>query len=338
MNTIKNVNQMNSKPLISIITPTYNHEEFIGQCIESVLAQTYAFWEQIIVDDGSTDKTADIISDYRDKRIKYIRQSNQGIWKLGRSYNKALDISRGKYIAILEGDDFWPPDKLEMQIRAMEETGAVLGWGKARIINSRSMAMAVSPEDIRPFMGMSKEQMMGALLFENPIPSPTVVCLKSALDQAGGFKQPAGLPYVDEPTWLQLCLQGEFLAENEIRGCYRRHEAQVTAYMLTTMIRASRYSIDFFHSLPADVRANLAERVPGLNEKLLRKEIEYDYYLGRANLLEGKYAEARMNFLKALGRGHASHKAKALIGIISSLCKIDLERLDDLSKKCRIRK
>jgi hypothetical protein len=200
------------------------------------------------------------------------------------------------------------------------------------------MAMAVSPKDIRPFVGVSKEQMMGLLLFENPIPSPTVICRRSALEEAGGFKQPAGLPYVDEPTWLQLCLQGEFLAEDEILGCYRRHEQQVTAHMMTTMIRASRYSIDFFNGLPESVRSKLAESVPGLNEKLKRKEMEYDYYLGRANLMEGKYAEARMNFLKAMGKGHAAFKAKALIGIISSLCKTDLERLDDLSKRCKIRK
>ena len=63
---------MESTPLVSIITPTYNHEKFIAQCIESVLAQTYTAWEQIIIDDGSSDATKDIISKYNDKRIKYI--------------------------------------------------------------------------------------------------------------------------------------------------------------------------------------------------------------------------------------------------------------------------
>ncbi len=59
-------------PLVSIITPTYNHENFISECLESVLAQSYANWEQIVIDDGSTDRTAKIVSQFKDDRIKYI--------------------------------------------------------------------------------------------------------------------------------------------------------------------------------------------------------------------------------------------------------------------------
>ena len=72
------------KPLVSIITPTYNHEKFIGQCIESVLSQTFSTWEQIIIDDGSTDGTLETIARYKDKRIRYIWQENMGIWRLGK--------------------------------------------------------------------------------------------------------------------------------------------------------------------------------------------------------------------------------------------------------------
>jgi len=75
-------------PLVSIITPTYNHERFIAQCIESALAQTYPHWEQIIIDDGSTDRTAEIVARYDDERIIYVRQANQGIWRLAETYNK----------------------------------------------------------------------------------------------------------------------------------------------------------------------------------------------------------------------------------------------------------
>jgi len=104
------------KILVSIITPTYNHENFIGKCIESVLAQTYQHWEQIIVDDGSDDDTKQTIAKYHDKRIKYIKQENKGIWRLNETYNTALKHSNGEIISILEGYDFWPPDKLEKQL------------------------------------------------------------------------------------------------------------------------------------------------------------------------------------------------------------------------------
>ncbi|MGB7570995.1 MAG: glycosyltransferase family 2 protein, partial [Methanothrix sp.] len=73
---------------------------------------TYVAWEQIIIDDGSSDQTGEIILKYNDDRIKYIRQEHKGIWRLSEAYNQALQLSNGDYIAILEGDDFWPPNKL----------------------------------------------------------------------------------------------------------------------------------------------------------------------------------------------------------------------------------
>ena len=119
-------------PVVSIITPTYNHEGYIAQCIESVLSQTYPHWEQIIIDDGSSDRTGDIASQYKDERIKYIRQNNRGIWRLGELYNEALRLAKGEYIAILEGDDFWPSNKLELQLKAHFGSSAVLSWGGQR--------------------------------------------------------------------------------------------------------------------------------------------------------------------------------------------------------------
>ena len=77
-----------TSPKVSIITPTYNHEKFIGQCVESVLAQTYPNWEQIIIDDGSTDRTGEIVAQYKDERVKYIRQDNLGIWRLSKRVNR----------------------------------------------------------------------------------------------------------------------------------------------------------------------------------------------------------------------------------------------------------
>jgi len=132
---------MAARPMVSIITPTYNHERFIAQCIESVLAQSYPYWEQIIIDDGSTDRTSEIVARYRDDRITYTRQENRGIWQLSRIYNDALMRSKGQYIAILEGDDFWPPHKLERQMKAFEESNADISWGRG----PSQIAMEISP-------------------------------------------------------------------------------------------------------------------------------------------------------------------------------------------------
>ena len=106
--------------LVSIITPTYNCGKFIGQTIESVLNQSYQNWEMIIVDDCSTDNTKEIVEKYvkQDKRIKYyVLEVNSGA---AVARTKAMQLASGEYIAFLDSDDLWMPDKLEKQILFMK--------------------------------------------------------------------------------------------------------------------------------------------------------------------------------------------------------------------------
>lgn len=306
---------MATDPLVSIITPTYNHENFIAQCLESVLSQSYVAWEQIVVDDGSTDRTGEIISQYKDERIKYIRQANKGILRLAESYNMALQISKGEYIAILEGDDFWPSDKLRIQIDAMRGSDSILSWGMANIIDREGNLLDVLPKDIKQFAYKSREDQLLSLLFANPMHSCTIICRKSALIAVGGFKQPEMIPCVDGPTWLEMSLRGEFLPIDAVLGCYRRHDNQITSVMKTSMLRASLYSAEFFRNLPSDVRASLGEDIQDIYARLDRKSRENDYYMGRAYLREGRWADARKFFLKAINEKNVpSIKAKALWG------------------------
>lgn len=107
--------------LVSIITPTYNCGKFIGETIESVRAQNYTRWEMIIVDDCSTDNTEEVVASYHDDRIVYIRNDvNSGA---AVSRNRALRMARGRWMAFLDSDDLWMPEKLERQIKFMEENG-----------------------------------------------------------------------------------------------------------------------------------------------------------------------------------------------------------------------
>ncbi len=245
-------------PLVSIITPTYNHEKFIAQCIESALAQTYPHWEQIIIDDGSTDRTAQIVARYDDERIIYVRQDNQGIWRLAETYNNAMRRSKGEFIAVLEGDDYWPPNKLERQMESFEGSGAVLSWGRGALTDSKGNIITYRPEDIKPFIGISRYDMLRDLLFNNPITACTVICRREALASIGGFKQPEYAPYLDRPTWLELGLRGDFLAIDDLLGYYRKHERQVTSTMKLSMFKAGRHTADFFSSLPPEIRNAIA--------------------------------------------------------------------------------
>ncbi len=318
-------------PLVSIITPTYNHENFISECLESVLAQSYTNWEQIVVDDGSTDKTAETVSGYKDDRIKYIHQENRGIYRLGEGYNMALQISQGDYIAILEGDDRWPSEKLKIQIDAMKKSDAILSWGRAEIVDNMGRILAVLPPDMGSFMNLSRRQQLARLLIGNPMHSCTIVCRKSALQSIGGFSQPEGLPFVDGPTWLKLCLIGDFLPIDAVLGCYRRHDSQISSAMKSSMVLSGIYFVEFFKGLPADVRASLVDEDANFAARMDRKAREIDYYLGRAYLREGRWSDARESLLKAIREENLpSIKAKAVLGILCALLRTDLEWLASL--------
>lgn len=102
-----------SLPKVSIISPTYNHEGFIADCIESVLRQTSRNWEMIIIDDGSTDETDQTVNPYcADPRVKYISQENKG---LSAARNREMKTSNGGYIQFLDADDLIHNEKLERQ-------------------------------------------------------------------------------------------------------------------------------------------------------------------------------------------------------------------------------
>ena len=114
--------------LISIITPNYNCEKFIGQTIDSVIAQNYDNWEMIIIDDCSTDKSIDIIEMYvkKEKRIKLIKlDTNSGVSK---ARNIGFQSANGDYIAFLDSDDYWDKNKLQEQINFMQNGDIVLSY------------------------------------------------------------------------------------------------------------------------------------------------------------------------------------------------------------------
>lgn len=116
--------------LVSIIVPVYNAEKYIRETMDSVLAQTYPHWELLLVEDGSSDGSVDVIEEYiaekGESRIRLIRlPSNLGA---ARARNKGLEEASGRYIAYLDADDLWTPEKLEHELRFMEEKGAAFAF------------------------------------------------------------------------------------------------------------------------------------------------------------------------------------------------------------------
>ena len=105
-------NKLISSEKVSIVIPTYNHAKYLGKCVNSVENQTYNNWEAIIVNNNSTDNTIDIINSFNDKRIKTININNDGI--IAKSRNIGIQSASGSYIAFLDSDDWWYPNKLEI--------------------------------------------------------------------------------------------------------------------------------------------------------------------------------------------------------------------------------
>lgn len=99
-----------TRPLISIVIPAYNHEQFVGYAIDSVLGQTYQNFEVVIVNDGSTDGTEEVIQGYEDQRIRYYYQENQDAYN---TINRGISLARGEFVSILNSDDIYVSDRLE---------------------------------------------------------------------------------------------------------------------------------------------------------------------------------------------------------------------------------
>lgn len=133
-----------TKDLVSIITPSYNTARFIAATIRSVQVQTYTNWEMLIVDDCSTDGTDNVVKPYveADARIRYLKnEMNSGA---AVSRNRALREARGRWIAFLDSDDLWEPEKLERQVRFMEENGYAFSYTCYSEMDEEGKATGVS--------------------------------------------------------------------------------------------------------------------------------------------------------------------------------------------------
>lgn len=213
-------------PLVSVIIPTYNSANYIALSIDSAIKQTMRDFEIIVVEDGSTDDTKNRLDAYRNI-INCIYQSNHG-----RSFarNVAIRQARGKYIAFLDSDDLWLPDRLEKQVAILEASPEIqLVYSKAKIIDSLGNAHQVwgHPSEIGEAI-MEPGRIYEQLILGNFIPILTVTLRRSALEQAGYFDEQLSYPE-DWDLWLRLAHPGNFFYIPETLACYRIEDEVRTA-------------------------------------------------------------------------------------------------------------
>lgn len=163
-------------PKVSVNICCYNSEKFIKEALESVLEQSYIDFEVIIIDDGSVDDTKNIIESFSDPRIRYFYQENQG---LSASRNRAVTLSKGQYIALLDHDDIWESNKLYLQVKILDnnkEIGVVFSDGYA--INDKKKRLFRFSKNSKPYRGRVENNLFKA----NWIACSTLVIRKNLLD------------------------------------------------------------------------------------------------------------------------------------------------------------
>ncbi|MDR7073187.1 glycosyltransferase family 2 protein [Fictibacillus barbaricus] len=158
-------NKTTSTPLISIITPTFNGLKFIEYTANSIISQSYSKWEWLIVDDFSTDGTQQYLKELaqKDDRIKVTLLNENSGTAIAR--NTAIQEARGKYIAFLDSDDVWHPEKLNKQIRFMQENDYAFSFSQYRIMNedgTHTEKLIKVPEKI-DYNGLLKNTIIGCL-------------------------------------------------------------------------------------------------------------------------------------------------------------------------------
>ena len=224
--------------LVSIITPVYNAERFIAQTVDSVIAQTYAQWEMLLVDDCSTDRSAQIIAQYaqRDGRIRYIRlERNMGA---AAARNRGLDEARGRYVAFVDSDDLWKADKLDKQLKLMGEKHAGFTFTAIEIIGENGTV--IKPKrPVRPVINY------GFLLSNTMIACSSVVVDRVV---TGDFRMPSVRKGQDFATWLSLMRGGlKAYGLDEALVGYRMVKGSISSNKLGALKRTWRIYRDQEH-------------------------------------------------------------------------------------------
>lgn len=205
------------EPLVSVVVPTYNRRDFIGETLASVMAQTYANFELIVIDDGSTDGTREFVLDAfgHDPRLRYISQPNS---ERAVARNRGIRESRGEFVAFLDSDDLWLPSKLERQVSAMWIDGA------PECCFSLFDVLTSDAPNFEPVSLPPQGDIFEPLLNHCFIGSMTPLIQRRCFDVVGGFCEDRRLLcFEDWEMWTRLASAFRWTLVPEILGRYRLH-------------------------------------------------------------------------------------------------------------------
>ncbi len=297
------------QPLVSIIMPTYNYAQFIGDAIRSVTNQTYKNWELIVIDNYSEDNTEEIVNSFNDSRIKYIKFRNNGI--IGASRNLGIKESIGEWVAFLDSDDVWHPLKLEKVNQVIiVDSDAILICHKGRQIKDGVPGKILKSG---PFFN----NMYDRLLFKGNILSTSALVVKrEKLLSTGGFSEEKEFVTVEDyEYWMRLAKVGKFHFINDILVEFHIHSKN--GHSKNECLNVERHA----RALISVVSHHLSLLPDGVSFQKKRKRLSQAWCTGgRLLLASGAFKSARDFCIE--GFNYSLWNPKGWAVLILSLLKI----------------
>lgn len=238
-----------TEPIVSVLLPVYNCELYLGAAIQSILSQTFADYELIIIDDGSTDSSASVVDRFHDSRIHFIQQNNQG---LASTLNRGICLARGRYIARQDADDLSYPNRFALQVDYMERHPrcALLGtW--AQIMEGETLSERFHRHPT------AASELRYQLLFNNPFVHSSVMIRRSVLDKVGVYStDPERQPPEDYELWSRIAREHDIANIPRILQVYREIPGSLSRVgpspFRRSLIKICAENISTAAGLPAD--------------------------------------------------------------------------------------
>lgn len=237
---------MMSLPGVSVLLPTYNRADYLRATIQSALDQTHPPYEVVVVDDGSTDSTAEVVRRLAEPRVRYVFQQNRGV---SAALNTAFRASTGRYIALLGSDDLWLPSLLAEEVPIMDENPAVgLVYARAQGMDpqDRPMAQILGAPD--KFPGSTFK----SLLYGDDVCGLTAVFRREVVEQAGLWDE-SFVANEDWDIWLRMSLVTRFYFLDKVLARFRIHPGSLTggkSDRFVQVLRDRERLLDKVFSLP----------------------------------------------------------------------------------------
>ncbi|KAA6348120.1 putative teichuronic acid biosynthesis glycosyltransferase TuaG [termite gut metagenome] len=267
------MNIINNLPLVSVVVPCYNHAQYVEECIESVVNQTYKNIQLIVIDDGSKDKSPEILKELQ-KKYGFILECQKNIG-LSKTLNKAIKkYVKGKYYTNIASDDYWCLDKIEKQVSYMEaNVEAAMVFGRCTHISSKGLILSSIPDMKIEFLDFE------TLYMCNIIPALTVMIRSEIIINLGGFNEESYIEDVD--LWLRIAYKYKIAYMNDIFGFLRLSDNS-----------ASRNVVEMYPAV-LNIIDQWKDKIP---QSLYNKKIE-EYKLSAFNAYSRNYKKKAIRFL-----------------------------------------